>query len=255
MKRFLMLVVAFALCLFWGCEDAGPDNTVSPEELNSAVGAINSETRLSGDYMLELTFGEGSVLYYALGDIAWDRSENKVFAEFTQTYLGISSDMENYYSDGKMVSIEDGSPITVDRQSEEILTKFPYFTVPEASADVTKGSNSAGTTYTFSALDTKQLCESIVGTDLYSLVTVIKKPQPELTEYGETKCIYTVSEGKLVSCRFEFDVKLFDTPAYTPNYSQPESEYTIDLHVTAKVSYDGTGEETEIAEYSEMSEN
>ena len=78
-----------------------------------------------------------------------------------------------------------------------------------------------------------------------------KKPQKDLTEYGDVECIYTVKDGRIVSARFEFDMKLFDTPAYVPGYSVPEEEYTLNIHITAKVGYDKFGQDVVIKELSE----
>ena len=104
--------------------------------------------------------------------------------------------------------------------------------------------------------NTENLSRLVIGDDIYSLVTVLKKPQKDKTEYSQAQCIYTVKDDKVVSAKYEFDVKLFDTPAYNPNYSQPESEYTLTIHVSAKVSYDFSQENIVIPQYSdESSEN
>ena len=84
--------------------------------------------------------------------------------------------------------------------------------------------------------DGKAFAESVVG-DLYSLVTAIKKPQREKTEYGKVACIIVVRGGTVESARYEYTVKLFDTPAYSKVYSAPESEYTVTVKVSAKITY------------------
>lgn len=239
-----------ALLLLCACaEEQDPEIKA---DLDSAISAANAETRLSAEYMLEITFGNGTVLYYAMGDAAWDRTEKNANAFFDQTYLGSSVEMENYFSDGKMVSVENGNPIEVERDGDILMTKFPYFTPvsDDENPDIALSNNLSGTAYTFTRGDTRELCESILGGDIYALATVIKKPQKELTQYGNTKCVYTVSDGRLVSCRYEFDIKLFDTPAGNANYTPPESEYTLDLHVVAKLSYEGFGESVSVEEYS-----
>ena len=254
MKRFLLIILALAVTVFCGCSDEQSDETVSAaNDMNSAIEKANNETKLDGEYTLSLTFDKGKVLYHAQGDVAWDRAEKTAYAGFDQTYLGASVVMRNYYSDGKMISVADGESQVSDRKSSELFSKFPYFSLPkydDSCGKITVGQNSAGTSYTFERSDAKQLFDVLVGGDIYSLVYSIKNPQPEKTEYGNVECVYTVSDGKIVSCRYEFDVKLFDTPTYIPGYSQSEDEYTIDLHITAKITYNSFGDSVAVEEYS-----
>ena len=250
MKKLVCIMLSVLMLLLCGCgTDADP---LIKQELDNAVSAVNAETKLQCGYMLEITFGDQTVLYYAIGDAMWDRKAKTANAFFDQTYLGNSVVMENYFADGKMVTVENGEALAVKRDGDVLLSKFPYF-MPETAVDgmeIIVGANSQGKTYTFVHQDTKALCESILGGDIYALVTAIKKPQKDKTVYGEGKCIYTVSGENLVSCRYEFDVKLFDTPAVTATYTPPESEYTLDLHITAKISYTHFGDKVEIQKYS-----
>lgn len=251
MKRFLLITVALALIVLGGCSDNLSGEYSS--KLNSAVQKANDESRVNGEYSLSITFSEGAVLYHALGDIAWDREAKTAFAEFNQTYLGDSSVMKNYFNNGKMISIDDGEAAESSRDANELFSKFPYFSAllhDEKCGEITLGTNSTGETYTFVRTDTAEIFDSLVGGDLYSLVFSIKNPQPEKTKYSDMECVYTVSDGSVVSCRYEFDVKLFDTPTYIPGYSQPESDYTIDLHISAKVTYNLFGDGVTVEEYS-----
>lgn len=255
MKKIISLILILSLILLWGCNKQN-DTTADLANVQAAVDKTNSENPLSGEYVLEITFGEGSVLYYAKGDILWDREQSKAYGSFDQTYLGASAKLENYYSNGTMISVESGNAVNVQRDADEVFSKFPYFKLPAAEGEVIKGTNTLGDSYKFSINDTKSLSNLIVGEDIYSLVTVLKKPQKDKTEYSQAQCIYTVKDDKVVSAKYEFDVKLFDTPAYNPNYSQPESEYTLTIHVSAKVSYDFSQENIVIPQYSdESSEN
>lgn len=249
MKKLICICLS-ALFLLCGCaEKADPQ---IKEELNSALDSVNAETKLSCDYMLEITFGDNSVLYYAKGDALWDRELKTANAFFNQTFLGASVEMENYFADNKMVTIENGEPITVERDADILLSKFPYFkpALPSEESKITVGNNSAGKTFTFTISDSKSLCENILGGDIYALATVIKKPQRDKTQYGEAKCVYTVADGKVSQLRYEFNVKLFDTPAVSANYVPPESEYTLDLKVVAKISYTSFGSDVTVEKYS-----
>ena len=254
MKRFLLIILAIAVTAFCGCSDGQSAETVSAaNDMNSAIEKANNETKLAGAYTLSITFDKGAVLYHAQGDVAWDREAKTAYAGFDQTYLGASAVMRNYYNDGKMISVADGEAAESKRDSAELFSKFPYFLLPmhdNKCGDITVGQNSSGTSYTFERNDARELFDVLVGGDIYSLVYSIKNPQPEKTEYGNVECVYTVSDGKIVSCRYEFDVKLFDTPAYIPGYSQPEDEYTIDLHINAKVTYNSFGEAVKVEDYS-----
>ncbi len=253
-KRFLicLLALSFLLC---GCDDGQEPSSQLVSELSSAILESNSETRVSGGYMLEITFSQGVTLYYALGDIALDREKETAFADYTQTYLGHSVTAQNYFADGKVVSVEKGESVTLERDPEEILGKFPYsklLELPEGTKNVETKTSSVGKTFELIRNDTEIICDSVIGSDIYALVDVIKKPQPEKTQYSETVCTYTVEDGRVVGCRYEFDVKLFDTPAYVPGYSVPESEYTLDIRVEAKVTYNSFGDGVTVNEYSEV---
>ncbi len=246
----LLLVFVFVLC---SCEKNKTED-VDSETLNPIVVLVNEEEKLSGDYQLEITFGDRKTLYFAKGEIAWNRSDFSAFSSFDQTFLGASGTTENYYKNGKMVSVANGEKVELDQEAEAVFSKFPYFEIPlydENCGEIKQSESSVGTTYTFKRTDGKEISKMFVEDDIYELVGVLKKPQPELTEYSEIECVYTVKDGRVVSCRFEFDMKLFDTPAYIPGYSVPEEEYTLDIHIAAKVSYNKFGDEVKIAELSE----
>lgn len=248
-RRFKALCVAISLAaVFCGCSGENSTNAAA-EELNGAVSAVNEENSVSGDYVLEITFGAGNVLYYSKGNIKFDRSERKAFADFSHTWLGTAAAVLNYYSDGIMISVSDGELLETERDADELFSKFPYSQLPlcEDGCKVSVGSNSLGKTFSLTRSDTEKICETVVG-DIYSLVTVIKKPQKDKTKYGDTTVTYTVSDGKAVACRYEFSVTLFDTPAYVPGYQPSESEYSVELKVSAKVGYSDFG--VEVTEYS-----
>lgn len=250
MKKIIAMFLVLSL-FFVSCGEGESLNPDARAEISDIAEKANLETRLSGEYMFEITFGEGSVLYFSGGKMAWDRIEKKISSDFSQTYLGVSSKMKNYFANGRMVSIEDGNAIENERDAESFFTKFPYFSIPLPENDkITLGDNTSGKTYSFELESSKELSNALVGEDIYSLVNVIKKPQKELTEYGKASCIYTVADGKISSCKYEFDIKLFDTPAYIPGgMSQPEENYTIVIHISARLKYVEFGEDVVIEEY------
>lgn len=256
MKKSLILLLMLAL-LLCACGESGSQNQQSVrEELLSAINATNSENAFSGKYMVEISFGQGVALYYASGDVECDRAENKASAAFSQSYLGVSANAKNYIANGKVVSVEGENATEIALDAKALLEKFPYgqiFSLPEQAGNIAVKESTVGTTYTVARGDTKQICESVVGEDIYELADVLKQPQKDKTEYGETECIYTVSDGKVTGVRYEFDIKLYDTPAYVPDYSVPESEYTLKLHVVAKISYNAFGESVTVKEYSQAS--
>ncbi len=251
-KCFISCLLALSL-LLCGCADSGSTNGELLTELNQAIESVNAEALVSGGYMIEITVS-GVTLYYAKGNIAFDRISNTAYNDFTQAYMGNSVVSQNYFANGKLVSVEKGNATSFDRTAEQIMGKFPYsklLTLPENISGVTEKSSSVGRTVELVRTDTDVICDSVVGKDIYTLVSVIKKPQPDKTQYSDTNCIYTVKDGRVVGCRYEFTVKLFDTPAYVPGYSVPESEYTVDLAVVAKVNYEDFGEGVTVSEYSQ----
>ncbi len=258
MKKCL-LICLLALSLLCGCADGNVTDGDRLTELKSAIDTINGESLVSGGYLIEITVS-GVTVYYAKGNISFDRAECKAFNDFSQTYMGQSLAAKNYFAEGKLISVEKSGVTTFDRTSEQILGRFPYsklIELPDDVASVTEKSSSVGKTVELVRKDTKAICGNVIGDDIYSLVSVIKKPQVDKTRYGDTKCIYTLNDGKIVSCRYEFTVTLFDTPAYVPGYSVPESDYTVDLDIVAKVNYTGFGDKVTVAEYveGETSEN
>jgi len=250
MKK-LIAVVLSALLLLCSC---GAEEETFINELNSAIDAHNSEKRFSGNYLLDITFGNESsgeygTLYYAAGDVTWDREAEKVYAKFNQNYLGTAYVMENYFSEGVMISVEDGKAIKAERDSESLFSMFPYYNLlpydSEFCDNISKGTNISGTYYNFERTDTKAIFDKIFGDGIYDIIvstTTMTSPQKDKTEYSNTKCVYTLSEGNLLSCRYEFDMTIFDTPAYIPGYTQDESKYSLKLHIVAKVEYDREGE-------------
>ncbi|MBQ3229640.1 MAG: hypothetical protein IJO64_00315 [Clostridia bacterium] len=253
--RALCLVLSLAAVLC-GCSSENKASAEAVAELDSAIKATNGSDSAKGSYVLEITFGESSVLYYAKGDIEFDRAQKKAYADFDQTWLGSAVSVQNYYSNGRMTSVTNGEPLELERDENELFSKFPYsMLLPlEEDASIVLGNNSFGKTFSLARTDTSQICETVVG-DIYSLVSVIKKPQRDKTKYSDASVIYTVSEGKVVSCRYEFTAVLFDTPAYVPGYQPPESEYTVEVKVSAKVSYSEFGESVSVPDYSAPEES
>ena len=245
-KRLLPLLLAAVITL---C--ACGDNNAYVDELHSVVADHNASDRKGGSYLLEIYVGDeaATTLYYAHGDFACDKTAKKAYTSFSQSWFGFSSKAENYFADGIVTNITDGEVITTERSAEELLSMFPYLDAPFYGDDcfgLARVNNSRGYVYTYTCRDGKGISESVVGGDLYQLAYVIKDPQPEKTVYGDVVCSAGVSDGKLTSLGFEFDVTLFDTPSYVPGYSQPESEYSLTMHIVAKVNY---SDEFELKEY------
>ncbi len=247
MKRILAFI--FSALLLCGC--AG-EPSIDTTPLDSAVENVNGQSRLWADYALEITFGDGKVLYYSAGDARWDRELKKGSMAFTQNYIGEATQVESFFQGKSMINISNGSVVEYIRDTNVLLANFPCFTLPKADkgTSVSVGANSLGQAYRFSLADTKSLLKQLIGGDIYVLANVISLPQKEKTEYGAAECTYTVADGELVSARYEFDVKLYDTPVVSPNGRPDESKYTLDLHVSAKISYKGFGDKVEIEEYS-----
>ena len=248
MKKLIIALLVLPLILS-GCTSS--QDVEARSSLTEAIRVTNAETKVSGKYMLEITF-EGATLYYALGDVAWDLEAQTASVVFSQTYLGDSSEAANYFANGKIVSVDDGESISVEREPGELFSKFPYAKIPALPEDATLDikNSTAGTAYGFAYSDTSDISRSVVGDDIYKMVDVLKKPQPEKTRYSETACTLTVKDGRVVGCRYEFDITLFDTPAYIPGYSVPEEDYTLDLHVIAKMAYESFGDKVTVQEYS-----
>ncbi len=250
MKKTVAIILS-ALFLLCGCRAEEKTNIA---DLNSVIEKHNSENIFSGSYLLDITFGNEAsgqygTLYYAKGNVAWNSKEEKAYAKFNQNYLGTAYVMENYFSKGVMISVEDGNAIKSERESESLFSMFPYYSLlpynHERCDNIVKGSNVSGTSYTFERTDTKAIFDKIFGDGIYDIIvstTTMSSPQKEKTEYSNAKCVYTVSDGKILSCRYEFDMTIFDTPAYIPGYVQDESKYTLKLHIVAKVEYDTKGE-------------
>lgn len=243
MKKILIVLLS-ALLLLCGCAE----NTKTYTELDNAIADINAQTRLSAENILEISF-DGGVLYYAAGTSNWDRTEKYGNLKLTTTYLGSSSKTDCFFEDGIMLNVTSDGIYEYERDCDILLSNFPCFKILPHNGNVTVSSNSIGTAYKFSLNNGKELLESLVGGDIYYLVSVITNPQKDKTIYSPVECTYTVKDGKMHSCRYEFDVKLFDTPMATANGLPDESEYTINLHVSAKVTYNQYGEGVTVEKY------
>ena len=252
-KKHVLFFLAVSIVFAFGCADESTVNTEeTAKKINSCAEAINKESRVGGEYLISITFGNDAVLYQADGDIAWDMGNKTAYADFRQTYLGDSSVMQNYISGGNVISVDDGEKNESTRDVNELFSKFPYSKVllhDGKCSDISVIESSVGTVYEFSRTDSKEIFSRIIGEETFGLVFSIKNLQKDKTEYKDAKCFYTVNDGKITSCRYEFDVKLFDTPAYIPGYTPPEEEYTIDLHISAKITYNSFGDEVVIKEY------
>ena len=252
MKRLLLIILSLVLLLSACGGDKIDKEALS--ELNAAIKNTNAEASISGKYMLEITFSDSVTLYYASGDAAWDKEAGKASAIFSQTYLGSSSEGANYFANGKVLSVGSEDAIEVERSKDALFALFPYvnaFEVQESVESLSVTQSTLGRAYTVTTDNTEEICQAVIGGDIFTIVEVLKKPQPDKTKYGKATCTYTVGDdGRLAAVRYEFDVTLYDTPAYIPGYSVPEDDYSITLHVAARISYNGFGDEVEIAEYS-----
>ena len=244
MRKFILIICA--ALLFAGCAASDNNNT---QQLNTAISAVNSESKISADYMLEISFG-GSVLYYSAGSANWDKAEKTGNLQFKQTHLGAASEIKSFFTPKSMINITNGKVYEYNRNAETLLSVFPCFAVPAPQGKVTLGKNSIGDTYKFTRTDGKELLKSLIGGDIYSLATAITKPQRDKTRYGEVECTYTLKDGGLNSCRFEFDVTLYDTPLASAAGLPDESKYTLNLHISAKVTYKATGAGVKVEKYS-----
>lgn len=229
-----VLAAASLLCGCSGKPDYAP-------ELNAAAENRAAQEKLGGECMLEITAPESAAtVYYLRGSFSCDKSEKTAYLEFDQTWLGMSSRAFNYFSGGVVTNITDGERFEEPREAEELLNKFPYFAPePRRGSDgaVSRTEAAKGYSYSYTRKNGAEFCESVLGGDVYGLVPVLKQPQPEKTVYSDVRFTCTADGGALLSYGCEFDVTLFDTPAYVPGYSVPESEYTIKLHVTARITY------------------
>ena len=240
MKKRVFAVLAAVLVsasLLCGCSE----KTDYAPELNAAVENRAAQKKLGGECMLEITVPESAAaVYYLRGSFSCDKSQKTAYLEFDQTWLGMSSRAFNYFSGGVVTNITDGERFEEPREAEELLEKFPYFApeaAPGSGGEVSRTEAAKGYSYTYTRKNGAEFCKTVVGEDIYGLVPVLKQPQPEKTVYGDVRFTCTADGDALLSYGCEFDVTLFDTPAYVPGYSVPESEYTIKLHVTARITY------------------
>ena len=236
MRRTIALIIAAALL----CACGG--DRVDAAGLNAASSACAGKDRHSGQYMLEITFAENTAtLYYARGDFEYDRAGKTASLDFSQTWLGSSSKARNDYKDGVITNTTDGETFEVPREAELLFSQFPYFAPPlclETDSNLSEHPGARGTQYTFVRKNASDFCKAVVGGDVCDLVPALRQPRREETSFGDVAFTCLVEGESLLSFGCEFDVTLYDTPAYIPGYSVPEEEYVITLHVTARVSYD-----------------
>ncbi len=244
MKRVFCIILAFAMLFAAACSDDGQSEIRA--EMESALDEVNGEARLSCNYLLEITFDGSKVLYYAKGNACWDRDDLRITTIYDRTYLGNTLRMESYLANGENYSLVDGTPVKIDSISGNMFEQFPQFRLPSVGeeGEISVSDNLAGKAYKFAPEDAEALCQALVG-DIYGIAQVIEVPQRDKTEYSNAQCVYTVKDGRIASARYELDIKLFDTPML----SKDEEDYTLDLHVSAKLEYIAFGNSVGIAEY------
>lgn len=242
-KRLILLTLS-ALLLFCGCAEELGDNSEYKALLEEYTQSLNSQTAASADYMLEIT-ADGAAVYFITGSAAWDREKELLSKTFSRTHLGYSVEMSHYFDGETLTVTENGIERSVKPQGISPMEQFPCMEIfsAEENAVITAGENIQGQTYSFTLGNTRELSYSIFGGDISSLMVVMNSPLTEKTRYSDTVCTYTVADGRILSCRYEYDVTLYDAPA-TDDEAGTEEELSV--HVSAKIAFTNFGSNVKV---------
>lgn len=257
-RKSLVGLAAAAALLLPGCavQDASPVITAAQN--------TNAHERMSVDYMHEMLItGTATTFSYMLGSYSIDRKENLLENIGYGTYKGEPQNIvEMYKNETFFSSINKGmssgeSCVIRAAEPEEI---FNYYYLAEAfvppGAESMKGlkitENSYGQLYTFTVSDGHQsYFLSLLDDELYSEVG-LASPQKDKTSVGDVKCEYTLTErdgqSLLHSAAVTVEIKLFDTPPYSPVYEYPEEDYTITLEMRIRLTFTDFDDSVQISD-------
>ncbi|PKM63123.1 MAG: hypothetical protein CVU97_01850 [Firmicutes bacterium HGW-Firmicutes-21] len=247
----LILLLAVLAALLFGC-----GNNEDFSVVQGAVENTNAVKRYKANFVTDLTFENGSAtLLFMQGEYSIDREKQIMSSSYVESYLGASSSLVERYFDGYVYTDIDINKTKYQRSADELFG-YMYFSEPIAFEEkdiknLSVRNSSEGTLYSFtvkSGYDEQLL--KLMGEGIYALAH-ITKPQTEKTRFSDINVEYIIAENGegepiLASRQMVFTMHLYQTPAYTPWYTPPESDYRLDLKVRIKVSYKDFGDEVEI---------
>lgn len=246
MRKIALVLAIAVICALPGCTDKAKYSAAE-----KAVENTNSCQRQKVNYAVEMKIADESVtMMFSHGNYVIDRENGLMHSTSIETYIGTQSTQTQYYFDGYVYTDLDGSKTKYKGAADDVFGYLQFAKVISfKKEDISKLKvNEDGTEVSFTVKEGyKDQLWGLLGDGFYSLAKIVK-PQKEKTKIGSAECVLSIkndSEGNpiLSSYKLTFPVVLYDTPAYSPNYTPPEEDYMLEITVSLSLNFTSFGEE------------
>ncbi len=250
MKRLAALILPLCL-LFSACAET-PERIADEdiESARSAVAAFNAETRRDTVFRFSVSkSGEEDVMFFTAGNAAVQKEAPIAMSgRITQIEGGAAVTGDMYYKAGAYY-YDNGGKYYMIMDRESFLRQFFCADVPfpdsESLDSLRKAESSGGMKYEFEGDSDAESFASMFAEDLYKVVG-LRRVDRDKTVYGAASYSYVVNDGALTAVKIGFEVTVYDTAAYYPNYTPTEDELKHCFYVNFELSVTATGSDVNI---------
>lgn len=248
MKRLAALILPLCL-LFAACSKEPPVPAEDIAAVQAAVDAFNAATKR--DTVFRLSIGKESeeeVLFFTSGNAAVKNDAPIAMSgRITQIEKGDAVTGDMFYKAGAYYYDNGYGKYYMEMKRESFLQQFFCTDVPfpETVQSLRKAESAGGLKYEFAADAMGDRFNAMFATDIYT-AAALRKPNREKTAFSNAVYSYVVKDGALVSASISFDVALYETAAYYPNYTPTEEELVHRFSVTYELTVNAIGASVEI---------
>ncbi len=250
MKRLAALVLPLCLIFFSACNE--PAATVDSSDVavvSAAVESFNGETLR--DTVFRLSFSEkdaDEVLFYTSGNAAV-RNEAPIAmsGRMTQIEHGNAITADMFYKAGAYYYENGSGKYYLVMNRESFLKQFFCADVPmpDSPYALRKAESSGGLKYEFGAKGSDSVFQALFADAVYDAAP-LRRVDRKRTTFGNGLFSYVIKDGSLTAVTISFDVSMYDTPAYYPNYTPTDAELMHEYTVTYELTVTNTGDSVNI---------